>query len=91
MMRTAKQPALNELDALLEMRVKAYLATKRPALGKLSVSADAGTVRLSGPVSSFYLRQLALSAASRVAGVLHVVDDIEVPVPSAEVKNRKPR
>jgi osmotically-inducible protein OsmY len=64
----------------LEQRIKLHLAATRPELSRLDVRADGGTVRLSGQVASFYLRQLALSAVKRVAGVLCVSDDIEVPV-----------
>lgn len=73
-------PVSNSLDVDLEMRVKLYLSSQRRELGKLLVRVEAGSVRLVGPVSSFYLRQLALAIVRRVAGVRHIVDEIEVPV-----------
>jgi len=59
--------------------------------------AQGSTVRLSGEVSSFYLRQLALSAAQRVAGVQCVDDNIQVAIirrnrreRDATVRNERP-
>jgi len=69
-------------EAELERRVALYLAATRPELKRLDVTAQGGTVRLSGQLSTFYLRQLALSAAKRVAGVQCVKDAIEVPLAS---------
>jgi hypothetical protein len=66
----------------LARRVRLYLAAQRPELGKLLVEVEGESVRLAGPVRSFYVRQLALAVASRVAGVQHIVDEIEVTVPS---------
>lgn len=62
----------------LEQRVKLYLTATRPELAMVRVRAHGSTVRLSGEVATFYLRQLALSAAKHVAGVQCVDDDIEV-------------
>jgi osmotically-inducible protein OsmY len=64
------------------------MTATRPELARLGIRVDGGTVRLSGQVASFYLRQLALSAARRVAGVQCVVDEIEVPI--LQVRNYQP-
>lgn len=64
----------------LERRVKLSLAATRPELARLSARVHGSTVKLSGHVASFYLRQLALAATQRVAGVRNVTDAIEVPV-----------
>ncbi len=71
-------PHLEENE--LQRRVKLHVAATRTELAKVCVRAHGGTVRLSGQVASFYLRQLALEAAKHVAGVQYVVDEIEVPV-----------
>jgi osmotically-inducible protein OsmY len=68
----------------LEQRVELYLAATRPELARIGVRASGGTVRLTGRVGSFYLRQLAQAAAKRVAGVQFVADDIEVALPRRE-------
>jgi osmotically-inducible protein OsmY len=73
-------------DDLLR-RVKLSLYAKRAELASLLVRADGGIIRLSGFVSSFYVRQLAVSAVTHVAGVRRVVDEIAVPV----LQERKPR
>jgi hypothetical protein len=75
-------PLVGETE--LERRVKLYMAATRPELSRLGVRASGSTVRLTGRVGSFYLRQLALAAAQRVAGVQCVADDIEVALPPAE-------
>jgi hypothetical protein len=71
-------PHLEESE--LQRRVKLYLAATRPELGRLIVQTDGNTVRLSGELASFYLRQLAIGAVKRVAGVQNVADEIEVPM-----------
>ena len=72
----AMQPLSGSGD--LAQLVRQSLLAARPELSQLGIRAQGGVVRLSGQVQSFYLRQLALMAARRVAGVTHVADDIEV-------------
>lgn len=68
-------PAENKL----EQRVTTYLWSRsRPSLRRLDVSADQGTVTLSGRVTSFYEKQLAINSCQRVAGVRQLVDQVEV-------------
>jgi hypothetical protein len=62
----------------LERRVRLYLVATRPELARLDVQVQGSAVVLTGRVGSFYLRQLALAAAQRVAGVQEVADAIEV-------------
>lgn len=68
-------------DEDLEVRLGLYLKAKHPALSRISVAVHSGTARLWGAVGSFYLRQLAIAATTRVAGVRQVIDDIEVCLP----------
>lgn len=65
-------------DNELETRVRLCLTDARPELNVIGVQAHGETVRLSGNLTSFYLRQLALEAAKRVPGVRSVVDCMEV-------------
>ena len=62
----------------LERRVRLFIAATRPQFARICVQTECGTVRLSGQVASFYLRQLAIGAARRVAGVQRIIDEIEV-------------
>lgn len=72
------QVPVDSTDGDLAKKVELFLSAKRNGLRQISVWAGAGNVRLSGVVGSFFLRQLALEMTKRVAGVRHVVDDLEV-------------
>lgn len=87
----AAEPLMHACDDDLQRRVKQCLADRRRELGRLQVHAVDGSVRLFGSVGSFYLRQLALSAVRCVDGVQHVIDDMDVPVPSPGTIKPKPR
>jgi osmotically-inducible protein OsmY len=65
-------------DGELSKRVALYLANTRNELSALAISSIDGVVGLQGTVSSFYLRQLAVACARRVAGVRGVVDELQV-------------
>jgi hypothetical protein len=71
----------NTADKDLARLVKLCLSEKRNEFRKLSVWADNGVVRLSGEIGSYHVRQLAISIARQVAGVLHVTDDMHVSLP----------
>lgn len=73
-----QQTGRNPIDVDLAERVRLSLHAHRRGLRQITVGAKAGTVRLSGSVTSFFLRQMAVETASRVGGVLHVVDDLDV-------------
>ena len=67
-------------DQELARRVENFLSTRNyPALRDLKVSVHDGCVVLSGCVSTFHEKQLATSCAQRVAGVLDVINKIDVP------------
>ena len=68
----------DDADQELAQRVLQVLIAKRRALGCLSVSAECGTVTLSGAVSSYYAKQLALHVAQRVREVVQVHDEMSV-------------
>lgn len=66
-------------DRDLKRRVSSYLASRYfPALNQLEIEAKAGIVTLRGCVSSFYEKQVALTSCQRVAGVLQLVDAVQV-------------
>ena len=63
----------------LRRRVVLFLASCNvPGLRHLTVKVDGDTVLLSGRVKTFYEKQLATECSRRVAGVIHVVDLVEV-------------
>ena len=74
------QPALETLeDEHLARRVRNFiLARILPSANLVTVESDGGIVTLRGRVGTFYQKQLWLNGAQRVAGVLRVIDEIEV-------------
>ena len=67
------------LDRDLERRVVSYLADRHlPGLRHLTVEAQAGTVTLRGTVHSYYEKQLSQQCCRRVAGVLKLIDAVDV-------------
>jgi hypothetical protein len=77
----------------LRQRVRLFLATSHiPTLRHVDVEIDGDVVLLRGKVRSYYEKQMALQFASRVAGVIQVVDSIEVRayVPLARLRRIRP-
>jgi BON domain len=80
-----------ETDRDLERRVTQFLADRNlPGLRRLGVQSQFGVVTLRGRVRTFYEKQLSGQSARRVAGVVDVIDAIQVtdgvgvvPAPSA--------
>lgn len=83
-----KTAIANSDDADLVRRVELFLVQRqlRPREG-LSISASHGVVTLAGTACTFHRRQLLVSAARRVAGVIRIVDELEVP-PRIETRTR---
>jgi osmotically-inducible protein OsmY len=81
---TALSPALKPADDSrstddLELRVRNFLESRNiPSLRRLGVSVLAGQVTLRGRVRTFYEKQLALHYCQSVAGVIKIMDAIEV-------------
>jgi osmotically-inducible protein OsmY len=66
-------------DRDLERRVVNFLrGWQMPGLRNLEVQAADGTVTLRGTVNSFYEKQLSQQCCRRVAGVLKLIDAINV-------------
>ncbi len=72
--------ALTTLEALdLQRRVALFLKTSHiPGLRHVSVTVDADAVVLSGEVNTYYEKQMAVQFASRVAGVIRILDFLTV-------------
>lgn len=63
----------------LQYRVALFLQQHRLASGaRLRIEADRGVITLSGQVPSFHQRQLIHAFTRRVAGVVQVIDELEV-------------
>ena len=63
----------------LKRRVANYLRQQHQLeLGAVEISAENGTVLLQGKLKSTYDKQLCLQACQRVAGVVRIVDELEV-------------
>ena len=75
----AKSQARSEAtNADLARTVHPALCANRNGCSRIVVRVEEGTVRLSGPVRSFFLRQMAIALAKQVVGVRQVIDDLEV-------------
>lgn len=70
---------VESIESDLERRIKIFLAGQGvAALRRIAVSATGGTVKLGGRVHSFYEKQLCLNCCQHVAGVIRVIDEIDV-------------
>ena len=66
-------------DRDLERRVTSFLAARHvPGLRNLSVEAENGVVTVSGQVLTFYEKQLCNQCCRRVAGVLELINAVDV-------------
>ena len=69
----------NSYDQDLRRRVVNYLVGRNvPNLRQIHVEARGGTVILRGRVRCFYHKQLCIHCSRRVAGVMKLIDRIEV-------------
>ncbi len=66
-------------DADLKRRIVNFLWQRHiPSIRRISVDVENGRVIMQGKVGSFYEKQLCINCCQRVAGVLRLVDRIEV-------------
>lgn len=81
-----------QADEQLQQRVVMYLAhADHRSMRSLAVTARNGVVTLCGTVPTFYVRQLAIACASRVAGVRVVIDQVEACETSQQREMARPR
>jgi osmotically-inducible protein OsmY len=74
-----KNPPVDPADEDLKHRVSLFLAGRHVlSLRGLEIDARGGTVTLRGRVGSFYEKQLSQQCCRRVAGVIDLVDRVEV-------------
>ena len=63
----------------LERRITNFLSNRHvSSLRQLRIEANSGVVTIRGQVKSFYEKQLGQTLARHVAGVLRIVDEVEV-------------
>ncbi|MEX2140490.1 MAG: BON domain-containing protein [Pirellulales bacterium] len=66
-------------DRDLERRITSFLAARHvPGLRNLAVEAQNGIVTVSGQVLTFYEKQLCNQCCRRVAGVLELINAVDV-------------
>jgi hypothetical protein len=71
-------------DADLARRIALFLEQRRlTSSNRLTVAADRGVVTLRGTAPTFHQRQLIVSATRRVAGVIQIMDELDVDPPRA--------
>jgi hypothetical protein len=76
------QPFLAEHNAALITRVQLLFAAQAiPAFRRIVIEAQQGHVTLRGALASYYHRQLAVALVRRIAGVIHVIDQLDVIAP----------
>jgi len=74
-----RQVASDDADRDLERRVLGFLSTRHvPGLRNLQVEAHNGVVTVSGRVLTFYEKQLCNECCRRVAGVMQLVNSVNV-------------
>jgi osmotically-inducible protein OsmY len=77
MVRNTEKLVTGDLD--LKRRVENYLVGRKvPSLRRIRVDASNGTVKLRGRVGSYYEKQLCIHCCRRVAGVIQLVDEVDV-------------
>lgn len=73
-------------DEDLRSRVVSFLKSRHfPAFEKLGIDVHNGEVTLSGDLSSYYEKQVAITSCQRVAGVLSLHDRIDVGIGKTRV------
>lgn len=66
-------------DQDIERRIRNFLQSRNyPALRALEISVESGRAIVTGSVGTFHEKQMATSCCQRVAGVLDVINQIEV-------------
>lgn len=78
-----EEPTANSIDhdQELKRRIVNYLVNRnRHSLRSLEIDVENGLVAIKGRVDSFYEKQLCINCCQRVAGVIRLIDQIEVAV-----------
>lgn len=76
---TVEQTHLPILEYDLCQRVELFLRGRNRDFANIAVHDEEGVLHLTGQVPTYYLRQIALECAKRVAGARNVIDELRVP------------
>ena len=78
-MKTSSQIRIDYPDDDVKNRVSKFLYSRHfPAFRNLEIMVTHGTVTLTGQVQSYYEKQVAMTSCQHVAGVLLIIDEIDV-------------
>ena len=78
-MNVAQKIRIDYPDDEVRQRVSRFLYSRHfPAFRNLGVVVEHGAVTLTGQVQSYYEKQVAITSCQHVAGVLSLVDEIDV-------------
>ena len=78
-MKQAERIRVDYTDSDVQARVSQFLHSRHfPGFRNLKVEVHHGSVTLSGNVDSFYEKQIAITSCQRVAGVLALIDQVDV-------------
>ncbi len=78
-MKTAEKIRIDFPDDDVRRRVSRFLHSRHfPAFRNLEIEVVHGAVRLTGEVQSYYEKQVAMTSCQHVAGVLSLIDEIDV-------------
>ncbi|MDB4534458.1 BON domain-containing protein [Vicingaceae bacterium] len=78
-MSISKQTRVDYPDLDVQNRVTSFLNSRHyPSFKKLHVEVDNGLVTVTGKLTTYYEKQVALNTCQRVAGVLSLIDEIDV-------------
>ena len=78
-MSAAQQIRIDYPDDDVRRRVSRFLYSRHfPAFRNLEIVVEHGAVTLTGEVHSYYEKQVAMTTCQHVAGVLTLIDEIDV-------------
>jgi len=78
-MTVAQQIRIDYPDDDVRQRVSRFLYSQHfPAFRNLDIVVEHGAVTLTGEVQSYYEKQVAMTSCQHVAGVLSLIDEIDV-------------
>lgn len=88
---TQKRHDVGDENDDLQRRIVSYLEQRHyPAIRDLKISTHNGAVTLQGKLNSFYEKQICISTCQRVAGVLRIIDEMEVATAFGSARNSSP-
>lgn len=78
-MSAVQQIRIDYPDDDVRRRVSRFLYSRHfPAFRNLDIDVEHGAVTLTGEVQSYYEKQVAMTSCQHVAGVLSLIDEIDV-------------